>query len=455
MENETAQTTIPDVSLFMAQTYMAEQAAESEQNIQSQENQGPGEIQSVVQSLDDRVTMLSDDFSQIFDTISKTLGTVLDNSKNVLEQVSNLLNDQLEESRTRENDLERKFLLSENEQSNVEVSSDLRKIYNTLEELGLDIVKIPRAKDADGGFLETVKGLPGWVIGTLIAIGVISASEVGMTGSAGNNARLYQGEDKNIDGGTLSELISGGESKGNYDVYNYYKDGKLRANYQGGLQGMTINQILAKQEKKEFHAVGKYQMVYTTLKEGKKILKLSGDEKFDAAMQERLFKDYLISNKPGREDLRDYISGKSDNLEAALNDLSLEFSSVSKVYGRLESQYQDRGDKASISREEAAIALMAEREQYRKNKEANLESANKPPVVGREQDKKVAPVEEARQANMGDQLSQVSKESKNARIAQTKNMVNIVNSGAKQKPPALQNAPHLIPAINVTNSMVT
>lgn len=234
MENETAQTTIPDVSLFMAQTYMAEQASESEQNIKSQENKGPGEMQSVVQSLDDRVTALSDDFSQIFDTISKTLGSVLDNSKSVLEQVSTLLNDQLEESRTRENDLERKFLLSEDEKSNVEVSSDLRKIYETLEELGLDVVKI-QTQDPDKGFLETVKGLPGWVIGTLIAIGVISASEVGIPDSAGNKATLYQGEDKNIDGSTLGDLISRGESRGSYDVYNYYKNGKLKANYDGNL----------------------------------------------------------------------------------------------------------------------------------------------------------------------------------------------------------------------------
>lgn len=450
MENETAQTTIPDVSLFMAQTYMAEQASESEQNIKSQENKGPGEMQSVVQSLDDRVTALSDDFSQIFDTISKTLGSVLDNSKSVLEQVSTLLNDQLEESRTRENDLERKFLLSEDEKSNVEVSSDLRKIYETLEELGLDVVKI-QTQDPDKGFLETVKGLPGWVIGTLIAIGVISASEVGIPDSAGNKATLYQGEDKNIDGSTLGDLISRGESRGSYDVYNYYKNGKLKANYDGNLQSMTINQIIAKQDKKEMYAVGKYQMIPIVLKEGKKILKLTGDEKFDAAMQERLFKDYLISNKPGREDLRDYISGKSNNLEAALNDLSREFSSVSKVYGRLESNYP--GDKASISREEAAAALIAERERYKQNKQASLQSKDGDISLndGKQADEKSKT--EAKPPVVGQQLSDVSKENGQKRITQAKNMVNILGGG-QQKQKAEQRAPHLIPAINLSNNMV-
>lgn len=214
---------------------------------------------------------------------------------------------------------------------------------------------------------------------------------------------------------------------------------------------MTINQIIAKQDKKEMYAVGKYQMIPIVLKEGKKILKLTGDEKFDAAMQERLFKDYLISNKPGREDLRDYISGKSNNLEAALNDLSREFSSVSKVYGRLESNYP--GDKASISREEAAAALIAERERYKQNKQASLQSKDGDISLndGKQADEKSKT--EAKPPVVGQQLSDVSKENGQKRITQAKNMVNILGGG-QQKQKAEQRAPHLIPAINLSNNMV-
>ena len=201
MEIQPAQS-FPDVSNFMVQTYMDEQKEEVEQNQQTQSQNG-GDIVSAVQNLDSKINDFSSSFSDRLATLTNSIESVLENSKQTLSQLSSVLEQQKDETRSREAILEEKFLLAEEEESDVNVEKSLEKLSEFIDELSLDIVKI-RPEDTDS-FLDTIKGMPKWVIGTLIAIGVVTAAQLGLPeGGGGGSENLPAGTGN---GGNLS--ISG------------------------------------------------------------------------------------------------------------------------------------------------------------------------------------------------------------------------------------------------------
>lgn len=457
MEDQVSQS-FPDVSNFMTQTYMDAEQQQLEDTATA--DVGGGEIIQSIQYLDSKVTMISNDFTSVFDTVTRSLDSILGASQDALNQGSTLLEDQKEESRARELAIEEKFLLSEKPNSNVEVMNALKEINEDLQELDLSITKLPR--DPKSGFLDAIKGMPKWVIGTLIAMGVVTASQLGIeesgTEEGGNKGTVTPiGEDKNFDGSRLAELISRGESKGDYDIYNYGNEkGRrgLAGSKRGNIQGMTINEIIKQQDAGKMFAVGKYQVIPVTLKEGKQKLGLSGEEKFDAAMQERFFREYLVGSK--RRPIQEYITGKSDDIEAALTSLALEFRSVSTTYGQMKSA-SGSGDKASISREEAAAALRYERDLYQKRKEQTqlAETEQKqPPAADTKENNRSISTPEGKQLSSGQDLIGLSNDAKKSKVEVAKNMVNVISGSKQSSPTSNQNAPELVPAINTRNSMV-
>lgn len=71
-----------------------------------------------------------------------------------------------------------------------------------------------------------------------------------------------------------------------------------------------MNQIieshsLSPRKTNRFFAVGKYQMIPGTIISAKKTLGLSGNEKLDENLQERIFREYLIPTK--RPTLGDFV----------------------------------------------------------------------------------------------------------------------------------------------------
>ena len=69
-----------------------------------------------------------------------------------------------------------------------------------------------------------------------------------------------------------------------------------------------------------------------------------------------------VFNKPGRENLSAYLRGESDDIEAALDDLANEWSSIAGRDGQ--TAYKDGVNKASISRDLARTAIMSAREEF-------------------------------------------------------------------------------------------
>jgi len=127
------------------------------------------------------------------------------------------------------------------------------------------------------------------------------------------------------------------------------------------LTNMTIRQVVELQKQKlqdgrASAAVGAYQILYP--EKAAKMAGLSLDDKFTPQNQDMMF-DALITQK--RPKINDYLTGKSNDIDAALDELAMEFASFEYRGGT--SYYNDGLNKASIKRSKAAAALRSAREE--------------------------------------------------------------------------------------------
>lgn len=156
--------------------------------------------------------------------------------------------------------------------------------------------------------------------------------------------------------GPLADLVSKGE--GGYNSVNLGKAGGYKAGTRD-LGSMSLFDVMLAQKNKEFNAVGRYQMIPSTLKDAVKALKLDPGAKFTPELQDRIFKDYLISQK--RPEIGDYISGKSDNLQAAQIAAAKEWASLKDPRTGHGVYDQPGVNSARIGAGDVAGALMAAR----------------------------------------------------------------------------------------------
>ena len=153
----------------------------------------------------------------------------------------------------------------------------------------------------------------------------------GNGGSGGNstapiNYKLDTGKgeyDLGKHGGTMTSSIMKGESGGNYGIYNGSNGGK------GGTlnnANTSVDQIISAQNNKQMHAFGAYQIIGDTMKAAKAKLGLKGDEKMTAALQDKIYQEYLIKQK--RPAIFNYITGKASNLNTAVLAGAMEWASI-------------------------------------------------------------------------------------------------------------------------------
>lgn len=127
----------------------------------------------------------------------------------------------------------------------------------------------------------------------------------------------------------LGRLIASGE--GDYNSVNRgLVKGKNLGSFQTDLSKMTINQILARNklkpgDKNRMNAVGKYQVIASTMKQAMKAMGLSGNEKFTPELQEKIFREFLI---PKRKGLNDYLKGGKTSLDRAQYEAAMEWASI-------------------------------------------------------------------------------------------------------------------------------
>jgi hypothetical protein len=168
-------------------------------------------------------------------------------------------------------------------------------------------------------------------------------------------------------GGHLGQLIARGE--GDYGTFNRGNAGDS-ARKKIDFSQMTIQQIMTLQalppgNPNRLFAVGKYQVIPITMRGAVAALGINTSNKFDPAMQENVFRNYLIAAK--RPGVKKYIVGQSNNLLGAQFALALEFASVADPNTGKSHYGGSGGNRASITSAETAAALNDERVQYQEN----------------------------------------------------------------------------------------
>lgn len=105
----------------------------------------------------------------------------------------------------------------------------------------------------------------------------------------------------------------------------------------GTITGKTINALLdvAKnytwEDNRRRFSTGKYQTIPSTLSVAKTRMSLSGNELYDANMQERVFKEHLLR---GRSSIYNLIQTGSGTIDQAMIDASQEWASIAVPNGK-------------------------------------------------------------------------------------------------------------------------
>jgi len=128
-----------------------------------------------------------------------------------------------------------------------------------------------------------------------------------------------------------------------------------------GMVKMSIRDLVTFQKEKlgdgrASAAVGAYQILYP--EKAAKLAGISLDEPFSPENQDKMFDAIIFKKRPA---IGDYLTGKSDNIELALDEYAKEFASFEYRGGT--SYYNDGINKASIKRTRAAAALRSAREE--------------------------------------------------------------------------------------------
>lgn len=168
-------------------------------------------------------------------------------------------------------------------------------------------------------------------------------------------------------GGPLGQLIARGESGAR--GYNAYNRGVANQPAQQiDFSTMTLGQVVAAQARaagdpNRLFAVGKYQIIPSTMRDAIARLQLSSDRMFTPDLQEMLFRDYLLAIK--RPQVKAFITGAANgSLASAELALALEFASVADPNTGRSHYGGSGGNRASISVGQTADALNSEKGKY-------------------------------------------------------------------------------------------
>lgn len=197
----------------------------------------------------------------------------------------------------------------------------------------------------------------------------VQASEAAKTAQIQANAERVKNTAKDLRG-----LIAKGE--GSTLAYNRGVAGDTTETLP---QGISLGDIMSRQslstsDPNRIFAVGKYQVIPSTMREAVSALGIDRDQPFTEEVEDQIF-DYLITAK--RPEIGQYILGGEADLDKAILELSKEFASVGVPYDvknnkgvlikKGDSYYSGQsGNKASISPTDAKEMLKKERERRTK-----------------------------------------------------------------------------------------
>ena len=127
------------------------------------------------------------------------------------------------------------------------------------------------------------------------------------------------------------------------------------------LTGMTIAQVEQLQARGKVFAVGAFQFTPGVLARARRDAGLSGNERMTPEVQTKLFWGLAMGGKRPR--LAAYLSGKSNDLNGAHQDLAMEWAAVQGPNGRGYYDGDSAGNHASLSAAKVRQALIEARRQ--------------------------------------------------------------------------------------------
>ena len=159
---------------------------------------------------------------------------------------------------------------------------------------------------------------------------------------------MEQGDNLTGDFGGLAKLTSSGE--GGFNSINYGTTGSAA---QMNLTGMTIADVLQKQESRQIGAAGFAQWVVppksntSNLRGAMTAAGLSPTDKMTPENQLKMFWGYIL-NTNKRPDLRDYLLGKHNDPNRAQEAFAFEWAAAPGVNGKGKYDNDAAGNKATI-----------------------------------------------------------------------------------------------------------
>jgi hypothetical protein len=158
------------------------------------------------------------------------------------------------------------------------------------------------------------------------------------------------------DHGGLASLISSGE--GGFNSVNYGTTGSGR---QINLTSMSIGQVERMQSAGQVFAVGFAQWVPGNLAKARMAAGLSPDASMSPGNQQKMFWAYVL-NSDKQPALREYLTGRSNNLDAAHRALAGEWAAIQGPSGRGAYDGDSAGNMASIGAAKVRQALIRARQ---------------------------------------------------------------------------------------------
>lgn len=173
------------------------------------------------------------------------------------------------------------------------------------------------------------------------------------------------------------DLMYQGESgAAGYNAFNRGTDGNriIPGTPPIDFSRLTLDQVndlqhLGRRDPDRVFAVGKYQIIPDTMDGAIATLRLDRNQPFTPQLQDRIFSEYLMKDK--RPTVRDYITGRSDNLQAAQLGLAQEWASFPDPYNGGRSHYGG-ANAAHVSLAESERALRTLRQQYAQARQDGL-----------------------------------------------------------------------------------
>jgi hypothetical protein len=180
-------------------------------------------------------------------------------------------------------------------------------------------------------------------------------------------------------GGPLGTMVARFESRGSYNAFNRGIAG-VSPGPPIDFAQLTLAQVMAQQTRtaanpRPLFAVGKYQLIPSTMKEAIRILRLDPNTKMTHEIQENFFRNYLIAAKRPR--IKSFITGGGATLAQAQFALALEFASMPDPTKGGRSHYGGiAGNKALVDLQTVASKLNEERALFQQKVAGGMSAAD-------------------------------------------------------------------------------